>query len=449
MNREELKKHITNFRLNLPHGMKFAVIAQSAAVLESSKDLHCDYLYVAMERTGHFWALQTYGDVETRIEGTWTGNSWLKVYPCYDEEHLVMVDGIPCQYVGETNPFMDDPMLERPIPNITDYMKHPSKQSRAIHEMANILREGMTERDGLIDISPEALQAAMDVGIDKPSIPVVVTGAEPMITRNTLETREPFLHKGIIVSPPPLVLTDKNVDFADVCGDYLGLGGLVDDMMESRSASKALLRSPTSLKDTPHGEFQAWRRLPFNTAEYRGRLVRCSEDQLKLTDDLEQNRRRYNSASLKVKVTYKRRLAAWARALDRESMTAQCTVLLDINSGWMTRRTQAVVKDDSGNLHVGFTGSHLLQPPGGHIEPEDHTVDSIATAGRFGALVRKQLLGKDFHKGYRIRGLDEETGPIKQTEMGADIDGDMVDGEFYLDPVGKAALERQKKEEDK
>lgn len=343
MNREELKKHITNFRLNLPQGVKFSVIAQSSAVLESSKDLHCEYLYVAMDRHGYNWARMTYGEIETRIEGSWIGTSWLKVYPCYDEEHLVMVDGVPCQYVGETNPFQDDPMLERPVPSIEDYMRKPSQQGNVIRAMAAILKEGMTERDGLIDISSEAFQKALDIGADKPAVPVVVTGAEPMITRRQLDTPVPFTGMPLITAP--LLLTGKNVDFADVCGDYLGLGDLAEEVIESRSAGKSLLRNPISLKDTPHGEFQAYRRTKLHSSEYRARKLVLIEEELKFTEDEVNNRRRLNNASLYLKVMHKRAVRGLDRAVSEESMTARCT-----------------------------------QPLGGHIEPEDHTVDSILTA---------------------------------------------------------------------
>lgn len=307
MNREELKKHITNFRLNLPQGVKFSVIAQSSAVLESSKDLHCEYLYVAMERPGYNWARVTYGEMETRLEGEWVGNSWLKVYPCYNEEHLVMVDDIPCQYVGSTNPFQDDPMLDRPVPKLEDFLVETPSQRR--------------------------FRMSMPEGYNK---------------QDDARMHEQMMRGGIGV----------------VTGDYLsGLTMLYDGLVESRSASKALLQTPISLKDTPHGEFQAYRRQPFNTAEYRGRLVKCSEEQMKFTDDLEHNLRRYNGASLKVKVTYKRRLKALARAIGNESMTARC-----------------------------------MQSPGGHIEPEDHTVDAIRVALSSSGLVRKQLLGEGLYK---------------------------------------------------
>lgn len=307
MNREELKQHINNFRLNLPQGMKFAVIAQSSAVLESSKDLHCEYLYVAMERAGHHWALQTYGEMETRLEGTWTGNSWLKVYPCYNEEHLVMVDNIPCQYVGETNPFQDDPMLERPVPKLEDFLTKGG--------------------------------------------PIVVTG-EPII-RRLLKEPQAFANRGIIVAPPSerrLHLDDSIAELAakgPINEGYLSdLSLLLDSQaVESRSASKSLLRNPISLKDTPYGGFQAYRRTKLGTSEYRARKLVLIEEDLKFTDDKVNNRRRLNNASLYLKVLHKRAVRGLDRAVDEESMTARCT-----------------------------------QPIGGHIEPEDHTADSIGVA---------------------------------------------------------------------
>jgi hypothetical protein len=391
MNRDQLKQHINNFRLNLPQGMKFAVIAQSSAVLESSKDLHCEYLYVAMERAGHHWALQTYGEMETRLEGTWTGNSWLKVYPCYNEEHLVMVDGIPCQYVGETNPFQDDPMLERPVPNITDFLTEGSQPS-TVRKMADILKGGMTEKDGFIEVSPEAIQAALresamapfeynersadvdgddpmehrakrqapnrsDAGghdramRDMPRMPVIVAG-EPIIHR-LLKEPQVFANKGIIIAPPSerrFHLDDSIAELAakgPINEGYLSdLSLLLDSQaVESRSASKSLLRNPISLKDTPYGGFQAYRRTKLGTSEYRARKLVLIEEDLKFTDDEVNNRRRLNNASLYLKVLHKRAVRGLDRALDEESMTARCT-----------------------------------QPIGGHIEPEDHTVDSIGVA---------------------------------------------------------------------
>lgn len=311
MNREELKKHITNFRLNLPQGIKFAVIAQSTAVLESAKDLHCEYLYVAMDRQGYAWARMTYGEMETRLEGTWIGNSWLKVYPCYDDEHLVMLDGIPCQYVGETHPFQDDPTLERPVPKLEDFLTETPGQRRFRESMP----EGYNKRE------------------DERAHELAMRGRDL----------------------PKLMLTGKNVDVADAVGDYLGLEDIAVQAMESRSASKSLLQNPTSLKDTPYSQPQRWKRGLLRASEYRAAL-RDSENQLKMTDDPKQNRRRYNSASLKNKVTFKRRLKSWTRALERESLTARC-----------------------------------IQPPGGHIEPEDHTVDAAIMAVKGSGLLRKQL----------------------------------------------------------
>lgn len=408
MNREELKKHITNFRLNLPQGMKWAVIAQSSAVLESAKDLHCEYLYVAMERPGYNWARMTYGEMETRLEGTWIGTSWLKVYPCYDEKDVVMVDGIPCQYAGETNPFQDDPMLERPVPSIEDFMRKPSQQSNVIRAMADVLKEGMTEKDGLIDISPEAIQAALRVSAENPPLPVVVLGEHPLVTRRKLDTPVPFTGMPLITAP--LVLTDKNVDVADVVGDYLGGESLVDafikDSLESRSASKALLQNRTPLKDSPFGMTQDYRRMVFRTSEYRGSLVKCYQERMKFTDDEKQNRRRFNNASLHVKVIYTRYLRRMVLSCHNEGID------FPLSSPF------SLLKPAVKNV-----------PYGGHIEPEDHSVDSIAVG-----------LGA-------VREMQEE-GPIVQTKIGADIDGDFVDGEYYLDPVGKAQLDRQKARED-
>lgn len=242
--------------------------------------------------------------------------------------------------------------------------------------------------------------------------------------------------------PVDLILTGRNVDVADAVGDYLGLGALVDGMVESRSAGKSLLRNPISLKDTPYGEFQAYRRTPLGSSEYRARKLALIEEELKFTEDEVNNRRRLNNASLHLKVRHKRAVLGLDRAVAKECLTARCT-----------------------------------QPLGGHIEPEDHTVDSIMVGlGRSG-LVRKQLLGEGFYKpgmGRTLMGLGpmrepqeegaipkpvqdtiekfigEEADPVKQTKMGADIDGDFVDGEYYLDPVGKAQLDRQKaRDEDK
>lgn len=372
MNREELKKHITNFRLNLPQAAKFAVMGESAAVLESSQDLECEYLYVAMLRGGAFWARLTYGEMETRLEGSWTGNSWLKVYPCYIEGQVVEIDGIPCQYVPATNPYQPDPMAERPVPKLTDYDLTGADANRearlaSIRKMADVLGSGMTVEDGMIHIEPQAVVDALN--IDKP------VGEETAAQRRFRESMPEGYNKqedarahermmrGIPESPVDLILTGKNVDFADVVGDYLGLGDIVEQDMESRSATKSLLGTMAPLSDTPHSQPQAWKRGVFNTSEYRGRLVKCSEEQLKLNDDPINNLRRYNGASLKVKVTYKRRLKALARAIGNESMTARC-----------------------------------MQSPGGHIEPEDHTVDAIRVALSSSGLVRKQLLGEGLYK---------------------------------------------------
>lgn len=145
---------------------------------------------------------------------------------------------------------------------------------------------------------------------------------------------------------PGLILDARNRDVADVVGDYLGGETLVDafiaDSLESRSASKALLQQPP-LSESQYGEPQRWKRGKFSASEYRNSLVKCSEDRMKFNDDPVNNRRRYNNASLKVKVIYKERLAALDRALVNESLTARCTA-----------------------------------GPGGHMEPEDHSVDAIA-----------------------------------------------------------------------
>jgi hypothetical protein len=374
MNREELKKHITNFRLILPRGVKFSVIAQSAAVLESSKDLHCEYLYVAMDRVGYNWARMTYGEIETRIEGSWIGTSWLKVYLCYDEEHLVMVDDIPCQYVGSTNPFQDDPMLERPVPSIEDYMRKPSQQGNVIRAMAAALKDGMTESGGLIDISPEAVQKALDIGMDSPTVPVIVTGSTPMIARRKLEHAQPFASRGIIVSPPIKGdESDAELYALHFLGDTSVLDKFIADGLESRSASKALLQNPTALKDSLQGmsQLHRLRSTPFLTSEYRGRLVACSEDQMKLTTDPVHNRRQYNNASLRVKVAYKRRLAAWARALGKESLTAQCTVTKDNDGRWLSRRTHLATMEDHSVDSIAV--ARMYRPGMGRGEPV-HTV---------------------------------------------------------------------------
>lgn len=346
MNRDELKKHITNFRLNLPQGVKFAVIAQSTAVLESAKDLHCEYLYVAMDRHGYAWARMTYGEMETRLEGTWIGNSWLKVYPCYDEEHLVMVDGIPCQYVGETNPFQNDPMLERPVPKLEDFMP-ASGRGAHIRKLADILSSGMSIENGQVSLTDESIHDAMTAGLKHSEL----DGVLDRVVKDS----------GVTAS---LALTGKNVDFADVCGDYLGLGGLVDDMMESRSASKALLQNPISLKDSQYGEPQRWKRDLLRTLEYCVRKFDMWQQDLGFIEDRRENRRIYNNLSIFNKVVYKRIYRSMVTAYQAQGGKGQ------IVESMFHLRTNAVFSPLAQGVFA----------PGGHMEPDDHTVDALQVA---------------------------------------------------------------------
>lgn len=101
--------------------------------------------------------------------------------------------------------------------------------------------------------------------------------------------------------------------------DYLG--GLVEGMVESRSAIKALLQNPVSLKDTPYGEMQAYRRTKLRSSEYRARKLALIEEELKFTEDEVNNRRRLYNASLYIKVMYKRAVRGLDRAVGEECMT--------------------------------------------------------------------------------------------------------------------------------
>lgn len=70
------------------------------------------------------------------------------------------------------------------------------------------------------------------------------------------------------------ILTDRPVPYLDadiaalaakgpiMDGYAAGIVNLADLVVESRSASKSLLREPISLKDTPHSEMQAYLRKP-------------------------------------------------------------------------------------------------------------------------------------------------------------------------------------------
>lgn len=321
MNLEQLKAAVEQFRRNLNEGEKFAVMGESAAVIEGAAT-ECNYLLVAVAGGMLPW-YQRYGEMETRLEGTWIGNSTVKIYNCYNAEHVINIGGIPCQYTKETNPFQDDPMADRPEPKLSDFEPELSQSGRIL-KMADILSEAMTLKDGFVHVSPEAIERAKQVARQAPNRsdagghdramrdmirgPVIIAG-EPVI-RRLLKEPQPFASRGIIVSPPTpdLVLSAKNVDFGDVVGDYL-MGGMVMDVaMENPSAAASLIRRP---------------RL-FPAAEYRGRLVRCSQEQMKFTDDPVHNRRQFNSASMRVKITYLRRLAAYEGTVAKESLTERC-----------------------------------------------------------------------------------------------------------------------------
>ncbi|MNB58637.1 hypothetical protein D3C87_364650 [compost metagenome] len=374
---ERVKELVEQVKRHIPEGGKFCVFGYATLVLEGTiRD--CEYVAFVVDLPTHFHLMKIYGDVETRFEGHWVGNNEVRIYTGYLEARVKMVGDIPCRHEA-----------------------HPDFDGEAMGQM----------------MSAEEVRKALFGDTSLPKLP-----GRPSIIRRILNESVPLTGKDVITAAEKqrndphqghdtlsagLILTARNVDVADAVGDYLGLGALVDGMVESRSASKSLLRNPISLKDTPHGEFQAYRRQPFNTAEYRGRLVKCSEEQMKFTDDLEHNRRQYNSASLKVKVTYKRRLKALARAIGNESMTARC-----------------------------------MQPPGGHIEPEDHIVDATRVALSSSGLLRKQLLGEGFYKpgmGRTLMGL----GPMREPQEEGAIPKPVQD------TIEKFIGEEDKKEDDK
>lgn len=322
---ERVKELVEQVKRHIPEGGKFCVYGYATLVLEGTiRD--CEYVAFVVDLPTRFHLMKIYGEVETRLEGSWVGNSEIRIYTGYLEARVKMVGDIPCRHEA-----------------------HPDFDGDAMGQA----------------MSPEEVRKALFGDTPLPKLP-----GRPSIIRRILDEQVPLTGKEVITAAEKqrsdphqghdtlssgLLLTGKNVDFADVVGDYLGLGDLAEQAMESRSASKSLLRNPHSLKDTPHGEFQAYRRGQFSTAEYRGRLVQCSEDQLKLTVDRDHNRRQYNNASLRVKVTYKRRLQAWANALGRESLTAQCTVMKDSDGRWLSRSTPIMVADEP-TRHFGRNG---------------------------------------------------------------------------------------------
>ncbi|MNH38564.1 hypothetical protein D3C79_996220 [compost metagenome] len=96
-----------------------------------------------------------------------------------------------------------------------------------------------------------------------------------------------------------------------------------------------------------------------------------------------------------------------ARAIGNESMTARC-----------------------------------MQPPGGHIEPEDHIVDATRVALSSSGLLRKQLLGEGFYKpgmGRTLMGL----GPMREPQEEGAIPKPVQD------TIEKFIGEEDKKEDDK
>lgn len=202
------------------------------------------------------------------------------------------------------------------------------------------------------------------------------------ITQASQDRMVSIASRGIIVAPPIQGdESDAELYARHFLGDTSVLAKFIADGLESRSASKALLQNPTALKDSLQGmsQIHRLRSQPFLTSEYRGSLVRCSEDQMGLTDDKKHNLRQYNSASLRVKVAYKRRLAAWARSLEKESLTAQCTA-----TGWLERRTPVSPEGEQvGTYGFGRNGLVRKQVYGTPIPPrdlEDHSVDSVAIA---------------------------------------------------------------------
>lgn len=339
---ERVKELVEQVKRHIPEGGKFCVYGYATLVLEGTiRD--CEYVAFVVDLPTRFHLMKIYGEVETRLEGSWVGNSEIRIYTGYLEARVKMVGDIPCRHEA-----------------------HPDFDGDAMGQA----------------MSPEEVRKALFGDTPLPKLP-----GRPSIIRRILDEQVPLTGKEVITAAEKqrsdphqghdtlssgLLLTGKNVDFADVVGDYLGLGDLAEQVMESRSASKSLLRNPHSLKDTPYGEFQAYRRTRLGSSEYRARKLTLIEEELKFTEDEVNNRRRLNNASLYLKVMYKRAVRGLDRALAEESMTARC-----------------------------------IQSPGGHIEPEDHTVDSIAVAmgkrrepeeeGAFRrpGILRKQLCVKD------------------------------------------------------
>ncbi|MNB61051.1 hypothetical protein D3C87_1017550 [compost metagenome] len=330
---QQVKELVAQVKRHVPEGGKFAVYGHAALVLEGTA-AECEFVAFVVDMPTHFHMRKIYGDVESRLEGEWVGNNEVRIYTGYLEARVKMVGDIPCRH--EAHPDFDPDVLGGlPLPPFK--FDERSADVDGDESMEDRPKRQVPDRSGA-----GGHDRAMR---DMLRMPVIVAG-EPIINR-LLKEPQAFANRGIIVAPPTadLILTGKNVDFADVVGDYLGLGPLAEGMMESRSASKALLKSPISLKDTPYGGFQAYRRAKLGSSEYRARKLVLIEEDLKFTDDEVNNRRRLNNASLYLKVLYKRAVRGLDRAVAEESMTARCT-----------------------------------QPPGGHIEPEDHTVDSIAVA---------------------------------------------------------------------
>jgi len=83
-----------------------------------------------------------------------------------------------------------------------------------------------------------------------------------------------------------------------------GLDKLYDDVVESRSATKALLSKP--LSETEYSKPQMYRKNHLNAGAYYSRKIKLIEDKLKFTTDLVRNRKNLNSASLRTKIRYKR-----------------------------------------------------------------------------------------------------------------------------------------------
>lgn len=259
MNREQLKQHIANLRLNLPQGVKFAVCGPSAYVLESAAELECEYLYVAMERDGIAWARQTYGGMETHMEGAWVGNSVLKVFACYVEEQVVTIDGIPCLYVSATNPFQADPMAERPVPKLEDHLILTGKN------------------------------------VDFGDIVGDYLGAE-----STLATKDLFkapLKDASYGHPQEWKKSGRAID--QITADVL------DDLARCPKVAGALLTNTG--------------RTGFSIVEYRQRLVNLFKDRLGLNGEALHDRERLNSASLKMKVRYARYVKALERVRKNEA----------------------------------------------------------------------------------------------------------------------------------